>query len=169
MFMTEDVVIAGTWMREANTLTLTNDESNSKATFTVGENKLTPLSGALSHFLVMREGESLWKMSPKWEASAESVGARDSARDVARRIAIGAIMYAGDNGETLPTTQAEFEKAVEPFVVDKRMFIGFKYTFKGGKLPAESKRGSVELGLYHAPTGKVIVYLNGEVKWIPRT
>jgi len=144
-----------------------NDEEKTTASFTVVNGSLTSTEGSLTILSPMQKGHTFWKMSAKWQASMDSVGQRDTTMMIAGDIAKGAIIYAGDNNETLPATEAEFVKSLEPYVTDKRMFAGFKYTFKGGKLPPESERGSVELGVVHGPTGKAIVFLNGERKWVP--
>ncbi|MDQ2986917.1 MAG: hypothetical protein M3R13_09390 [Armatimonadota bacterium] len=160
--MVEAMPLSGTWTREGDVLTLVDKDKRAVARFRMEGDALDYLDG-----IFPMKGKRFWKMSKKWEASAQEVGQRDATMGIARDIANATIIYAGDNDETLPAIQAEFEKGLAPYVANKAMFIGFTYTFKGGKLPPESKRGSVELGVLQGPTGKAIMFLNGERKWVP--
>jgi hypothetical protein len=51
------------------------------------------------------------------------------------------------------------------YLLERKWYSGFKYTFKGGKLPPESKRANLVLGYVKSPYGIAEILANGGSRW----
>ena len=82
-----------------------------------------------------------------------------------KQLALATLMYAQDYDETLPTGDNITGK-LSPYLQNDSMFEGFSYTFGGGKLKDIDKPVETELGFLPGTGGRVVIYVDGHVKWM---
>ena len=96
---------------------------------------------------------------------AAALAERGRLLDRGRSIGVALAMYASDADDAMPPSEANVSETVQPYAKNRNVFDGFVYTF-GGPLPA-SDRGSVPLGYIPGAGGRVVVYADGSVRWVP--
>jgi hypothetical protein len=103
------------------------------------------------------------------------VAQRAEAMSNGKQIALAFSMYAQDYDETLPPAGDNTMGVLSPYVKSEdvdRVFRspdtgapGFTYAYTGGPLNTVKDPSSTELGYLAGPGGRVVIYVDGHVKW----
>jgi len=102
--------------------------------------------------------DAYWKA---WEAHE-----RTKIISRAKQIGLAAIMYAGDHDDELPPN-LDPARDLMLYLKDPALLEGFVWVFKGGKTTEIENVTEEVMGYIPAPGGRVVVYMDTHVKWIP--
>lgn len=84
-----------------------------------------------------------------------------------KQIGLAALMNSADNDDNLPSANADWKTAFNPYLKSMKMMDGFVYSFRGGNLSQVEKPAETELGFIPGPGGRAVVYTDGHAKWVP--
>ncbi len=84
----------------------------------------------------------------------------------AKTIGTAVVMWASDHDDKYPG-QTGWEDELKPYVRDSNIFGDFTYTFKGGNARDIEDVSGTELGFFVASGGRVVVYADSHVKFVP--
>ncbi len=84
----------------------------------------------------------------------------------AKTIGTAVVMWAADHDDKYPG-QAGWEDELRPYVRERDIFRDFTYTFKGGNSKDIEDVSKTELGFFVASGGRVVVYADSHVKFVP--
>ena len=113
---------------------------------------------AQKHKPVQGADESIPPMAmPEASAPKDLEQIKSNGQQVAKAL----LMYAGDNGDQMPTFEQFGKGAIDPYLGDPKIREDFMY------MPPfeDSDPKKTEVGFFMAPSGRVVVMLNGEVKY----
>jgi hypothetical protein len=140
-------------------------------------------------FLVAKDVDNQYWLSPKCETIAYLSNGRLFARDVARlsmdvfmkakgaaereiavsnakQVALAVMIYSTDCDDFAPLHDG-WADALYPYVKNRDVMDGFVYTFKGGSFTEVAQPASTELGYIKVEGGRVVAYVDSHVKFVP--
>ncbi len=102
------------------------------------------------------------------DAYDESIleAARSKAVRDAKQVGIAATILATDNDDTLPSPST-FSNDVKGYLVNGRALDSFVYTFPGGRLTDLKSPATVELGYIPVTGGRVVLFADTSVRFVP--
>jgi prepilin-type processing-associated H-X9-DG protein len=89
--------------------------------------------------------------------------ARAETLSKAKQVALGLMMLAADNDDTI---SADFKLSdLAPYLRNNSILEGFVMVFTGGSLRDVKDPANTVLGYTEGPGGRAVAYMDGHVKW----
>jgi len=128
--------------------------------------KLSPRGDAVMY----RAGGAVWVAPLARLSRAEFLRARGAAFQQvaisnAKQLALGVIIWASKNGDTLPSSDQPVWDLIQPIVKSESLGDGFVYIYGGGKLTEVAKPAETVLGYVLGPGGRAEIFVDGHVVW----
>ena len=98
---------------------------------------------------------------------ALNADARNNAMQQAKQVGIAVLIYATENEDVLPGP-ATFAEDVKRYLRNERLLENFVYTFVGGPATELQNPAATELGFIAVAGGRVVVYADSTVKFVPQ-
>jgi prepilin-type processing-associated H-X9-DG protein len=92
---------------------------------------------------------------------------RDLRMAHAKQTGIGIMMFAADNQESLPAEGSDLQSLLARYSLKSGALDEFVYVFPGGKLKDIAEPANTHLGYIPAPGGRVVLFVDGHVKFMP--
>ena len=142
--------------------------------YLLGENLLhasfTPKKDAL--FYIRREGAFVVPLV-KVSTSIPDEQLREQLMSQAKQIGLALLMYVQDYDEIFPPADQDFASLLTPYTRDASIFqnpetgVSFVYLLDTTPLSQIENPAATLVGYFEAPGGRVVVYADGHVKWVP--
>lgn len=84
----------------------------------------------------------------------------------AKQVGLAAMMYMNDNDDNLPS-DLDPRRDLLPYLRNESLLADFVWTFPGGHALDFKNPAETEMGHINSAGGRVVVYLDGHVKWVP--
>ncbi len=149
---------------------LGTDEKQPRALVTA-EAEYASLSPAKDGVLYVTRGVALFR--PLLELPKDAfekallAAKRAEALSRAKQVALGLIIYAADHDDVLPSSSADWQNLIAPYLKNNSIMQDFVYTFGGGLLTAIERPAETELGYIPFAGGRIVAYADGHVRWMP--
>lgn len=94
---------------------------------------------------------------------------RSQIMNKAKQAGLAFLMFASDNDDTFPSIKDKWETMLEPYVKDSSDLDGFVYSYPGGPVTDIRSPWSTQLGYMEGSDGRAVVFIDGHVKWVPKS